>query len=282
MNDYRQADFRLEPCNPDMTDLLAAFLADAGYESFVASDSGMTAYIREEDFDSSVIEGIVAEFPFDTAITWKSEMVEGRDWNSEWEKNYFQPIVVGDKVAIHSSFHKDVPKADYDIVIDPKMAFGTGHHATTSLMIQFLLDSDVAGKEVIDMGTGSGILAILASMLGAAHVTAIEIDEMAAVNARENVATNGADACVDVVLGDAGALSDCGQADIFLANINRNIIINDVSRYASVIKSGGVAAFSGFYPADVPLIAEAAASCGLELTSTASNGEWCRATFRKI
>lgn len=281
MNDYRQVDFRLEPCDADMTDLLAAFLADAGFESFVAGETGMTAYIREEDFDSDVIDGIVADFPIESSVTWKSEMVEGRDWNSEWEKNYFQPIVVGDKVAIHSSFHKDVPKTDYDIVIDPKMAFGTGHHATTSLMIQFLLDADITGKEVIDMGTGSGILAILASMLGASHVTAIEIDEMAAVNARENVATNGAVYNVDVVLGDAEALKPCRQADVFLANINRNIIINDVNRYAKAIMDGGIAAFSGFYPEDVPLIAEAAAACGLDLVSTATNGEWCRATFIK-
>lgn len=281
MNDYRQTDFRLVPCNADMTDLLAAFLADAGYESFVATDAGLTAYVREEDFDAETVEGIIADFPFETAVSWTSETVEGRDWNSEWEKNYFHPIVVGDKVVIHSSFHKDVPTADYDIVIDPKMAFGTGHHATTSLMIRFLLDCGVEGKEVTDMGTGSGILAILASMLGAKHVTAIEIDEMAAVNARENVETNGCAANVEVVLGDASALSRCEAADVFLANINRNIIINDVERYAAAIKAGGVAAFSGFYRADVPLIEKEAMAHGLELTGVCTDGEWCRATFVK-
>lgn len=282
MNDYRQTDFSLEPCSADMTDLLAAFLADAGYESFVTTDAGMTAYVREEDFDADTIDRIVADFPFDTRIVWTSEIVEGRDWNSEWEKNYFRPIVVGDRVAIHSSFHTDVPQAAYDIVIDPKMAFGTGHHATTSLMIRFLLDNGVKGKDVTDMGTGSGILAILASMLGASHVTAIEIDGMAVINARENVEANGVDAAVEVVLGDAASLAMTPQADIFLANINRNIIIDDISLYAQSIKEGGVAAFSGFYLGDVPLIEKAAAAHGLELTDTCTEGDWCRAVFRKL
>ncbi len=281
MNDYRQTDFRLVPCDADMTDLLAAFLADAGYESFVTTDDGLTAYVREEDFNADAVADIIADFPFETAIAWTSETVEGRDWNSEWEKNYFQPIVVGDKVAIHSSFHTDVPAADYDIVIDPKMAFGTGHHATTSLMIRFLLECGVEGKRVIDMGTGSGILAILASMLGASTVSAIEIDEMAAINARENVEANGCDGNINVILGDASALSDCEPADVFLANINRNIIISDIVRYVPAIKEGGVAAFSGFYLADVPLIEKAASEHGLELTGTSTEGEWCRATFVK-
>lgn len=281
MNDYRQTDFRLVPCDADMTDLLAAFLADAGYESFVTTDDGLTAYVREEDFNADAVADIIVDFPFETAITWVSETVEGRDWNSEWEKNYFQPIVVGDKVAIHSSFHTDVPAADYDIVIDPKMAFGTGHHATTSLMIRFLLECGVEGKRVIDMGTGSGILAILASMLGASAVSAIEIDEMAAINARENVETNGCAGNVNVILGDASALSRCEPADVFLANINRNIIIGDIARYVTAIKEGGVAAFSGFYIADVPLIEKAASEHGLELTGTSMEGEWCRATFVK-
>ncbi len=281
MNDYRQTDFRLVPCSADMTDLLAAFLADAGYESFVTTDAGMTAYVREEDFDAETVDRIIAEFPFDTHIVWTSETVEGRDWNSEWEKNYFRPIVVGDKVAIHSSFHTDVPDAAYDIVIDPKMAFGTGHHATTSLMIRFLLDCGVEGKTVTDMGTGSGILAILASMLGASHVTAIEIDEMAVVNARENVEANGAGDAVEVVLGDAASLEKCQKADLFLANINRNIIIDDMALYAGAIKEGGIAVFSGFYLADVPLIEKAAVCHGLVLTGTCTEGDWCRAVFRK-
>ncbi len=281
MNDYRQTDFRLVPCSADMTDLLAAFLADAGYESFVTTDAGMTAYVREEDFDAETVDRIIAEFPFDTHIVWTSETVEGRDWNSEWEKNYFRPIVVGDKVAIHSSFHTDVPDAAYDIVIDPKMAFGTGHHATTSLMIRFLLDCGVEGKTVTDMGTGSGILAILASMLGASHVTANEIDEMAVVNARENVEANGAGDAVEVVLGDAASLEKCQKADLFLANINRNIIIDDMALYAGAIKEGGIAVFSGFYLADVPLIEKAAVCHGLVLTGTCTEGDWCRAVFRK-
>ena len=133
-------------------------------------------------------------------ITCRSEEIEGRDWNSEWEKHYFKPIVVGDRCVIHSSFHTDVPQATYDIVIDPKMAFGTGHHATTSLVIEQILDMDLSGKTVIDMGTGTGILSILAAMNGASRATGIEIDPAAHINAVENISLNGVDSKVDIIL----------------------------------------------------------------------------------
>ena len=131
MNDYTEVRIDMSPCNETMTDVMAALLCEHGYESFVPDESGMTAYIKLEDFDKKVLDEVTAELPFDTSVTVKCETVEGRDWNQEWEKNYFKPITVDGKCVIHSSFHTDIPSMPYDIVIDPKMAFGTGHHQTT-------------------------------------------------------------------------------------------------------------------------------------------------------
>jgi ribosomal protein L11 methyltransferase len=196
------------------------------------------------------------------AIIISTENIEGQDWNEEWEKHYFQPIVVAGRCVIHSSFHKDYPICPLDITIDPKMAFGTGHHATTSLMAKFLLDTDLKGKSVIDMGTGTGLLAIIAAMRGASPVTAIEIDPAAKDNAVENVALNGHNE-INVILGDASALENIAPADFFLANINRNVILTDIPLYASRLKQDGLMALSGFYQEDIDMLLEAAANLGL-------------------
>ena len=172
-----------------MTDVMAAILADAGFESFVPDSNGLTAYIRESDYTPDM-ESLSRTLPFDVKTSWTATKIEGQDWNHEWEKNYFKPIVVADQCVIHSSFHTDIPQCRYDIVIDPKMAFGTGHHSTTWLMISHLLEINPEGLNVIDMGTGTGILAILAAMRGAARVTGIEIDEPAWINAVENTRLN--------------------------------------------------------------------------------------------
>ena len=179
MNDYYEVRLDLNPCCEDASDLLAGMLADEGYESFVPDEEGLTAYIRKELFSGDRLKAVLNDFPFDCTVTASSKVIEGRDWNSEWEKNYFQPIEIGGKVVVHSSFHTDIPGAQYDIVIDPKMAFGTGHHSTTSQILTALLSADLEGKSVIDMGTGTGILAILADMRGAARIDAVEIDEYA-------------------------------------------------------------------------------------------------------
>lgn len=164
MNDYIELRLDATPCDETRTDILAALLAQAGFESFVPDETGLTAYIKAELFDHREIDSLLADFPMETAFTVSRKLVEGQDWNKEWEKNYFQPIVIDDQCVIHSSFHKDIPECRYDIVIDPKMAFGTGHHATTSLVIRQLLAMNLQGLNVVDMGTGTGILAILATM----------------------------------------------------------------------------------------------------------------------
>ncbi len=286
MNDYYQVDFKLSPASSDACDLLAEALADASYESFEPSDDGssLSAYVPASSYSERAVTEAIEQLPIAVTVEWQSELVAGRDWNSEWERNYFKPILIAGKVAVHSSFHTDVPEALYDIVIDPRMAFGTGHHATTTLMMQALLDADVKGRRVIDMGTGTGILAILASMLGAEKTVAIEIDPFAAENARDNVALNLPENAktVEVITGDASSLEGLdGFADIFLANINRNIITADISRYVNAMASGAMITVSGFYVEDRPVVAEAAAAAGLTAVSVAEMDNWSSMTFRK-
>ena len=191
----------------------------------------------------------------------------------EWEKNYFQPIVIGNKCVVHSSFHTDIPAAEYDIVIDPKMAFGTGHHATTSLILEQLLERDLNSKSVIDMGTGTGILALLAAMRGASPVTGIEIDPFAQVNAVENVALNNHPE-IKIILGDAQALDEVEPADIFIANINRNVITGDIDRYARRLNEGGLMLLSGFYVEDIEVVENAAKAVGLEKIGFTERDRW--------
>lgn len=273
MNDYRELRIDISPCSEDGTDVLAWLLAEAGFESFVPDERGLTAYVRSEDFDPVKVNDALAQYPFAAALDVSSKTIVGCDWNSEWEKNYFQPIVVGNKCVIHSSFHTNVPEAEYDIVIDPKMAFGTGHHATTSQVAEALLEMDLKGLTLIDVGTGTGILAILAAMKGAKEVFGIEIDEFAYTNAVENVKLNHVDN-VNLMLGDAECLNDCPDADVITANINRNVILNDIHRYASKLKSDGTLILSGFYASDIEMIMAAATPLGLTLERQTAQGEW--------
>lgn len=281
MNDYIEVRLGLDPCSETHTDIFAAMLADVGYESFVPDASGLTAYIKKEDFELSALDNVIRNFPMETAISVSHTVVEGRDWNAEWEKNYFKPIIIDDKCAIHSSFHRDVPKCEYDIVIDPKMAFGTGHHATTTLMIRWLLSMDIKGKKVVDMGSGTGILAILADMRGAASVDAVEIDEFACENAKENLKLNGA-LNVSLHLGDASQLADIHDVDVFLVNINRNIITADLSVYADTLRQDASVMLSGFYEEDIPVIMQAAEPLGLVLYDHTVLDRWASLHLKKL
>ncbi|MGM9865659.1 MAG: 50S ribosomal protein L11 methyltransferase [Muribaculaceae bacterium] len=273
MNDYIEVRIDADPCTEDITDLLAAELADIGFESFVADSKGLTAYAPAKLYDKEAVKNALADFAIDCSLKVSDNFVEGRDWNAEWEKNYFRPIVIGKRVAIYSSFHTDVPEAEHRIVIDPKMAFGTGHHATTSQVIKAMLELDLRDKSVIDMGTGTGILAILAAQLGAAPVTGIEIDEFAYVNAVENVRLNGHPEIV-LINGDASALAGVPPCNVFIANINRNIITGDIDRYAKALKTSGTMLLSGFYVEDIPVVAAAAARHGLRETGYTDEERW--------
>lgn len=280
MNDYLSIRVNCSPCSEDITDLAAAFLADAGFESFEPDDTGLTAYIRASEDGETLAAEALTDFPMDTTFILSSEFIKGEDWNSEWEKNYFKPIVIGDMVVVHSTFHKDVPSARYDIVIDPKMAFGTGHHDTTSQMMKLILELPLEGKSVIDMGTGTGILAILAKMRGASEVSGIEIDEPAYLNALEHIALNNVD--INIIHGDASALKNLASSDFLFANINRNIILGDLDRYSSALKNGGEMLLSGFYESDIPIIESECAKYGiLEESRLVSDKGWTALRLRK-
>ena len=281
MNDYTEVRVDFSPCSEDLTDIAAALLADAGFETFVPDAAGLTAYIPASKYTPALRQTLDTPIFTDVDVTWNAKLIEGQDWNSEWEKHYFKPIVIEGRCVIHSSFHTDVPSAEFDIVIDPKMAFGTGHHSTTTLILQQLLQLPLEGKAVIDMGTGTGILAILARMRGASPVSGIEIDLPAWENAIDNCRLNG---CEEITMlhGDASALSQIGYAaDLLLANINRNVITADIPDYAKKLKPGATVLLSGFYVHDIPIVSEAAAKAVLETMGHTELNAWACVKLRK-
>lgn len=260
--------------DPDdfISDILAAQLGEIGFESFVVTEIGLDAFVQDSKLDENALNQVVADFSFDTTITFSLESVENKNWNEEWEKYFFEPIVIDDKCLIHSSFHKDFPKLEYDITIDPKMAFGTGHHETTSLMVSEILKMDFTGKTVLDMGCGTSVLAILASMRGAEKLTAIDIDDWCVDNSLENLELNNI-TNIEVFLGDASLLP--GKTfDVILANINRNILVNDMQTYAGCLQKNGLLFMSGFYTEDIPIIEKEANKYGLTLLGSREKNNW--------
>ena len=271
---YFEVTFTAQPCNETITDVLSALAGEIGFESFVECENGVQAYIQQSLFDQKALDNMLAEFPLEgVTLTYSISEPEDKDWNEEWEKNFFQPIVIENRCVIHSTFHTDVPKAEYDIVINPQMAFGTGHHETTSSIIGELLDADLKGKSVLDMGCGTSILAILASMRGANPVTAIDIDDWCVNNSRDNIQLNGLNN-INVELGDARLLEGRAPFDVIIANINRNILLADMPAYAACMKEGSKIYMSGFYVEDIPAIREKGESLGMEFIHFRQKNNW--------
>ena len=270
---YYEIIFNVEPNTETNRDVLAAVLAEIGFESFSENQNGINAYISDKLYDNEKIIDCIADFPIENIkINCTSSFIETKDWNEEWEKNFFQPIIIKDKCVIHSSFHENIPSLPYDIIIDPKMAFGTGHHETTSMMISFLLDTDVANKSFLDMGCGTAVLAILAKMRGAKRVVAIDIDEWACNNSVENIRLNNTPD-IEIQLGDANLLGK-EMFDIIYANINRNILLNDIRTYASCLKQGSELFMSGFYTEDIEIIEAECTKNKLQLVSSLEKNNW--------
>jgi ribosomal protein L11 methyltransferase len=257
-------------------EILIAELGALNFESFVNTENGLQAYIQEEDFVAEEVEDLYLLENPDFSITMDVVTIEQQNWNAEWEKN-FEPIEVDGKCVVRASFH-DKKEVEFDIVIEPKMSFGTGHHETTHQMIAQLMNMDVSGKRVLDMGCGTGILAILACMKGANSITGIDIDEWAFENALENVRNN---KCSQIIVKQGGAelLKNCSY-DVILANINRNILLKDMEAYTKTMSRGGQIAFSGFYVSDISHIDTKARSLGLRLQRQSEKNNWAALVYQ--
>lgn len=277
---YIEVKFSLPSQEIFIKDILSAQLGEIGFESFVDSESALLGYIPENKYKKECIEELITQFEFVQDISFSTQEMEDKNWNEEWEKNFFQPLIIGDQCVIHSSFHKDYPAARYDILIDPKMAFGTGHHETTSLMIESLLECDVKKKKVLDMGCGTAILSILSSKLDASEILGIDIDEWAYNNAIENVAINNAEN-IRLELGGAERLLANLRFDIILANINKNILLNDINKYVTTLNDGGVMFLSGFYDSDLNDICKECEKYNLSYVSHKTKKKWVAVKFKK-
>jgi ribosomal protein L11 methyltransferase len=272
-------------CNliTETQDLLSAYLitglGEIGFESFDEEDKLIKAYIPENFFNQTTLEELFKEIPEEFGkVSWQIEKIEQQNWNAEWEK-HFNPVLIYNTVLIRASFHQNLPEFPFEILIDPKMSFGTGHHSTTALMIKTMLSMDFTGKAALDMGCGTGVLAILAKKLGADAVTAIDIDEWAYSNAEENFQLNKINE-YELLHGGAELLAG-KEFDIILANINRNILVNDMNLYSKSLKPGGIILISGIYHNDLDQIRDAAEHNGIQYKNHIEKNSWIAAYFIK-
>ncbi len=262
---------------PDFRDILIAELAGYHYESFVETDDGVNAYCATGLFSEIELDELQTRYRDTFDFHYSFQEIEQQNWNEEWEKN-FQPLVIGNQVSVRASFHPQPAEVKYDIIINPKMSFGTGHHETTSLMLGLQLEVDHKNKTVLDMGCGTGILAIFAHKLGAAKTVAVEIEDWTVENARENAQINHCQR-IDVRLGDVSTIKENEQFDILLANINRNVLLQDMERYAAMLSPNATVLLSGFYEEDVPLIAAEAKKHGLTQQDLRTKNRWTAMRF---
>ena len=246
-----------------------------GFESFVESETGIIAYIQEVDWYEDILSSIQILSSNDFSISYTVETIEQVNWNAEWETN-FKPILVDDRCMVRAPFH-DKGEVEFDIIIEPKMSFGTGHHETTHMMIQHILDHDFTNKSVLDMGCGTGVLAILAEKRGARSIDAIDIDHWCFENSNENVERNDCKN-IRVFEGDASLLSGKSY-DVIIANINRNILLNDLKTYVACLNRDGELYLSGFYSEDIPVIENACASHMLKLVKKLERNNWVALKF---
>ena len=259
----------------DLSDWLIAELGPLGFDSFEQDAYELKAFIPTEQYDADATRELLDGFPVaGFSYTLTAEELPDINWNEEWEKNYFQPILLGDGAClIRAPFHDPRPELPMEIIISPKMAFGTGNHETTSLICSWLLGHDLGGLRVLDMGCGTGILGIIALRRGASSLTAIDIDPWAYENVHENATLN-AVSVDEIICGDASALEGKASYDLILANITRNILLEDMPRYVAVMHSGSRLLLSGFYEEDIPLLVDRGAALGLELVSSNSRQRW--------
>ena len=272
--DFLEYNFTISPPTP-WSEILLAKLSQIEFDSFEENDTGLKAYIKRDFDDEEFVQEQIGEME-GAQITYEKQNIQQVNWNEEWEKN-FQPISVDDRCYIRAEFHEEKPNVKYDIVIQPKMSFGTGHHETTHLLIEFILDTEFDDKVVLDMGTGTGILGILAKMRGAKSVDAIDIDEWSYENAIENAERNKVN--IQIMKGGAESIPPSTEYDIILANINKNVLIEDMPFYVNQLKKGGTLFLSGLYNFDEDDIRKETEKYGLTFEAKRIRNEWIALKF---
>lgn len=269
---------RLDPFSEELAERVTAEVADLPYESFVTEDPLLKCYIPKEQYQAAHLKAVLSGFP--EVVDFSASLVPGQNWNASWESR-FEPIVVDGKVTVKASFNKDVPRTRFNIWIDPKMAFGTASHPTTYMMIGEMLsyEEDIRDRVVLDMGCGTALLGILAAKMSARKVYAVDIDAVAAESAWGNSRWNRVGSRMEIRCGDASLLQ-MGKYDVILANINRNILLQDLPTYVRSLRRGGLLLMSGFFDGDVPQLVDAAASLGLRSAGRRSRDGWACLAFR--
>jgi ribosomal protein L11 methyltransferase len=274
---YTELEVKINPENPLM-EILMVELGDIGFESFVDTETGMLAYIQQSDFDEAKIKEIQILKENPAIFSYSFQQMEDKNWNEVWESNY-EAVVIANRCGIRAPFHPENKDVEFDLVIEPKMSFGTAHHETTSMMIELLLKEDIKGKTTLDMGCGTSVLAILAAKLGGVNIVAIDNDEWAYMNSQENILRNN-EADIKILLGDAKLLNNL-HFDLIIANINRNILLNDIRIYAASLNQGGVLLMSGFYEQDIAVIKEECLKYNLYFNRYMSKNNWVAVKFYK-
>ena len=276
---YIKAIFKFNSIEEFQQDLLISDLADLGFDTFEDSEGGFTAFVIKDNFNEQELKDLLSSYADDFSSTYIIEEVGDENWNAEWEKN-FSPLIIDDVCYVRATFHEPKPSYPYEIIIDPKMAFGTGHHQTTTMMMQYILSADLLDKTILDMGCGTGILAILAGKLGAKSLMAIDYDDICYESTIENANLNHV-INLKALCGSKEVIPD-EEYDVIFANINRNILLDQIHRYAEVLKAEGKIFFSGFYlEPDLSMITAECAKYGIKYHDHKQNGDWVAAQFEK-
>ena len=275
---YLCFDFIIGNDREQLSEILVAELASCGFEMFEETDSGVKAFVQKNLFDENAFREVQILNQENTEIRFELTEIPYQNWNKEWESN-FNPVVIAGKVSIRAEFHEPNNDAVHEIIIQPEMSFGTGHHETTSGVIELMLDIDFKNKTVCDMGCGTAILAIMAEKLGAVKIDAVDIDSQCVINSITNIARNN---CKNISVSEGDAHFLEGKTyDAIIANINRNILLNDMTHYSQSLNQSGILLLSGFYSEDLPAIEQEALKHQLKIERSLINNNWCAAAFKK-
>lgn len=270
---YYEVRFTIRPMSEDGADILAALLADTGFETFETTTEGLTGYVQQGFWNRETVDDVLASFPLPAQISYICEEAPDENWNQVWEDEGFVPVILDNLVCVHDTKHLDVPACRYDILINPRMAFGTGTHPTTQMILRLLTELNLADKRVIDAGCGTGVLGILVLKRGAQSVFAYDIDEWSVENSRTNFAINGFDR-IEVAWGDASVLEQKTDYDLLIANINRNILLADMEQFHQALKQDGELILSGFYAQDIPLLEAEAQKHNRQVLEKRTLNDW--------